>query len=53
MKRVLLLIYIGLLGLAPIHAQEIADSACIYYRTGYRFVELDYRTNRDELNRFC
>lgn len=53
MKRVLLLIYIGLLGLVPIHAQEIADSACIYYRTGYRFVELDYRTNRDELNRFC
>lgn len=52
MKRVLLLIFIGLFGVIPIHAQKIADSVCIYYRTGYRFVELNYRTNREELNRF-
>ena len=52
MKKALLLIFVGLMGYLPIQAQEQADSMCIYYRAGYRYIDPDYRNNREELDRF-
>lgn len=52
MKKALLLIFVGLMGYLPIQAQEQADSMCIYYRAGYRYIDPNYRNNREELDRF-
>ncbi len=34
------------------HAEQRVDSVCIYYRTGYRYVEPTYRDNGTQLARF-
>lgn len=52
MKKVLMPILVGIFGCLPVRAQVLADSACIYYRAGYRYVEPGYRNNRAELDRF-
>lgn len=52
MKRVLPLIFAVMLWHMPVRARETADSVYVYYRAGYRYVELDYRDNRVNLSRF-
>lgn len=54
MKRMLLLTLIAVSGfLQTAYAQEAADSVCVYYRTGYRYVEPGYRNNGERLDRFA
>lgn len=42
----------ALFAFSSVYAQEAVDSMRIYYRTGYRYVEPEYKNNRAELERF-
>lgn len=50
-KRLLLLIT-AFFAFSAVYAQEAVDSMRIYYRTGYRYVEPEYKNNRAELEHF-
>lgn len=52
MKKIVSLIVLCVMGTGILQAQEIADSMRIYYRRGYRNVDLTYRDNRSQLEHF-
>lgn len=53
--RLFILIAAGMLGFLHMEARELqhaADSMQIFYRRGYRYVDLSFRDNRTQLERF-
>ena len=52
MKKILLFLLAGILFTGNGYSQEAVDSMKIFYRRGYRNVDLSFRDNRTQLNRF-
>ena len=52
MKKILLFLLAGILFTGNGYSQEAVDSMKIFYRRGYRHVDLSFRDNREQLNRF-
>ena len=52
MKKILSFLLAGILFTGNIYSQEAVDSMKIFYRRGYRHVDLSFRDNRAQLTRF-
>ena len=46
MKKILFFLFAAVLAAGGVEAQEAADSMKIFYRRGYRNVDLSFRDNR-------
>ena len=52
MKKILFFLFAAVLAAGGVEAQEAADSMKIFYRRGYRNVDLSFRDNRAQMERF-
>lgn len=53
MKKILLILAMGLLSIGGLHSGEVAgDSIKVFFRHGYRYVEPGFRNNRAALDHF-
>ncbi len=52
MRKILFFLLAGAFFIGDVHSQEAVDSMKIFYRRGYRYVDLSFRDNRVQLERF-
>lgn len=52
MKKILFFLFAAVLAAGGVEAQEAVDSMKIFYRRGYRNVDLSFRDNRAQMERF-
>ena len=52
MRKILFFLLAGAFFIGDVHSQEAIDSMKIFYRRGYRYVDLSFRDNRAQLQRF-